>query len=267
MMSLVRLIAVVASSFPMLAYSQTSPEAFLGHKVGADRELADYHQIHAYFDKLASESRRVRVVDIGKSTLGEPMIMAVITSEKNMANLDRYREIAKRLSDPRGISPAEAKRLSQEGKVIVLITHGLHATEVSNSQASMETAYKLAVGDTPFDSAKVLDDVIVLLVPCANPDGLMMVADWYKKYVGTAFEGGPMPWLFHHYAGHDNNRDGVVDNLAETRDISKVLWHDWFPQIYDDPHQMSKTAARIMVPPFMEPADPNIHPLISAVSV
>ena len=262
MMNLVRLLLVIGSLLPRLAYSQTSPEAFLGHKVGADRELADYHQIHAYFDKLASESKRVSVVNIGKSTLGEPMIMAIVTSEKNMANLARYREIAKRLSDPRGLSPEEAKRLSQEGKVIVLITHGLHASEVGPAQAVMETAYKLAVGDTPFDSAKVLDDVIVLLVPCANPDGQLMVADWYKKYLGTPFEGGPMPWLFHHYAGHDNNRDGVLDNLAETRNIGKVLWHDWFPQIYDDPHQMSKTAARMFVPPFMEPADPNIHPLV-----
>ena len=262
MMKVVRLIMVIASCIPMLAHSQTSPEAFLGHKAGADRTLADYHQIRAYFTRLASESKRVSVVDIGKSTLGEPMIMAVVTSEKNMANLAHYREIAKRLSNPRGMTPEEAKRLSQEGKAIVLITHGLHATEVGPAQAAMDTAYRLAVGDTPFDSAKVLDDVIVLLVPVANPDGQMMVADWYKKYLGTPFEGGPMPWLFHHHAGHDNNRDGIMNNLVETRNVSKVLWQDWFPQIYDDPHQMSKTAARIFVPPFMEPADPNVHPLI-----
>jgi hypothetical protein len=261
-MNLVRLIVVVAAWAPILAHSQTSPEAFLGHKVGTDRQLADNHQIHAYFTRLDAESKRVAVVDIGKSTLGEPMIMAVVTSEKNMANLDRYREIAKRLSDPRGISEEEARRLSQEGKVIVLITHGLHATEVGPAQAAMETAYKLAVGDTPFDSAKVLDDVIVLLIPVANPDGQLIVADWYKKQLGKEFEGGPIPWLYHHYAGHDNNRDGIMNNLVETRNISKVLWHDWFPQIYDDPHQMSKTAARIFVPPFMEPADPNVHPLV-----
>jgi hypothetical protein len=126
----------------------------------------------------------------------------------------------------------------------------------------METAYRLAVGDTPFDSAKVLDDVIVLLVPVVNPDGLIMVADWYKKYLGTKYEGGDIPWLYHHYAGLDNNRDGILYNLPETRAVDKVLWHDWFPQIMDDPHQMGATAARIFIPPYMEPADPNVHPLV-----
>ncbi|MEJ1960306.1 MAG: M14 metallopeptidase family protein [Gammaproteobacteria bacterium] len=257
-----RLIAALVLLVPVLAQAQTSPEAFLGHKVGADRELADSRQINAYFTRLASESKRVSVVEIGKSTLGEPMLMAIVTSEKNMPQVDRYRAIAKRLSDPRGLSAEDARKLSQEGKVIVLITHGLHASEVGSSQASMETAYKLAVGDTPFDSAKVLDDVIVLLVPVANPDGLMMISDWYKKYLGTKYEGGDIPWLYHHYAGHDNNRDGILYNLSETRAIDKVLWHDWFPQIMDDPHQMGATAARIFVPPYMEPADPNVHPLV-----
>ena len=257
-----RLIVALASLAPALVQAQTSPAAFLGHEVGADRKLADSRKINAYFTKLAAESERVSVMEIGKSTLGEPMLMAVVTSEKNMPHVDRYRAISKRLSDPRGLSPEEAKKLSREGKAIVLITHGLHASEVGSSQASMETAYKLAVGDTPFDSAKVLDDVIVLLVPVANPDGLIMIADWYNKYLGTKYEGGYMPWLYHHYAGHDNNRDGIMHNLSETRAVNKVLWHDWFPQIMSDPHQMGATAARIFVPPFMEPADPHVHPLV-----
>ncbi|MEJ0085672.1 MAG: M14 metallopeptidase family protein [Pseudomonadota bacterium] len=257
-----RLIVALASLVSGLAQAQTSPEAFLGHKVGADRKLADTRQINAYFTKLAAESKRVSVVEIGKSTLGVPMLMAIVTSEKNMPNVDRYRAITKRLSDPRGLTAADARKLSQEGKVIVLITHGLHASEVGSSQASMETAYRLAVGDTPFDAAKVLDDVIVLLVPVANPDGLIMISDWYKKYLGTKYEGGDIPWLYHHYAGHDNNRDGIMYNLPETRAIDQVLWHDWFPQIMDDPHQMGATGARIFVPPYMEPADQNVHPLV-----
>ena len=256
-----RLIAALAL-IPVLSQAQTSPEAFLGHKVGADRQLADSRQINAYFTKLAAESERVSLVEIGKSTLGEPMLMAIVTSEKNMPQVDHYRAITKRLSDPRGLTDEDARKLSQEGKAIVLITHGLHASEVGSSQAAMETTYRLAVGDTPFDAARVLDDVIVLVVPVANPDGLIKISDWYKKYLGTKYEGGPIPWLYHHYAGHDNNRDGIMHNLPETRAISKVLWHDWYPQILSDPHQMGATAARIFVPPFMEPADPHVHPLV-----
>ena len=247
---------------PFSLEAQTSPEEFLGHRVGADRMLADYHQIRAYFEQLDEESGKVSVVNIGETTLGEPMIMAVITSENNMANLDRYREITRRLSDPRGVSPEEAERLSQEGKVIILITHGLHASEIGMSQGVMESAYRLATGNTPFDADEVLDEVIVLLIPVANPDGQLMITDWYREYLGTKYEGGPMPWLYHHYAGHDNNRDGIANNLVETRAVSSVIWHDWFPQIYNDPHQMGKDNARMFVPQFMDPADPNIHPLI-----
>ena len=247
---------------PLLLQAQISPEAFIGHQVGADRKLIDYHQIRAYFKELDEASDKVSVLTIGQTTLNEPMIMAVITSEANMANLDHYRQITKRLSDPRGLSPEEAKQLSRNGKTILLIQTGLHATEIAHSQHSVEFAYKLATGDTPFDADKVLDDVIVLLIPVANPDGQLMVTDWYRKNLGTKYEGGPLPWLYHHYAGHDNNRDGIANNLVETRAISKVLWHDWFPQIYNDPHQMGKYSARMFVPPFMDPADPNIHPLI-----
>ncbi len=258
----IRLVSVAILLLPFSLSAQTSPEVFLGHQVGADRTLVDYHQIRAYFERLDEESGKVSVLTIGETTLGEPMIMAVVTSEDNMANLDRYREIARRLSDPRDLAPEEARQLSQEGKVIVLITHGLHASEIGMSQAVLESAYRLATGDTPFDADEVLDDVIVLLIPVANPDGQLMITDWYRDHLGTKHEGGPMPWLYHHYAGHDNNRDGIANNLVETRAISRVLWHDWFPQIYDDPHQMGKDNARMFVPPFMDPSDPNIHPLI-----
>lgn len=258
----IELISFALLLLPLTLAAETSPETFLGHQVGADHKLADYHQIRAYFEKLDAESSKLSLVTIGQSTLGEPMIMAVITSEDNMANLDRYRQITKRLSDPRGLSSAEARRLSQEGKVIVLITHGLHASEIGTSQGVMESAYRLVTGDTPFDADEVLDEVIVLLIPVANPDGQLMITEWYEEQLGTKYEGGPMPWLYHHYAGHDNNRDGIANNLVETRAISSVLWHDWFPQIYNDPHQMGKVSARMFVPPFVEPADPNIHPLI-----
>ena len=242
--------------------AQTSPEEFLGHRVGADRKLADYNQIQAYFQKLDQESGKIKVLTIGKTTLNKPMIMAVITSERNMDNLDTYRQITKKLRDARDLSPDEARRLAKEGKVIVLITCTLHATEIGGSQESMELAYRLVTGDTPFDTDKVLDEVIVLIAPTINPDGQQMVTDWYRKNLGTKYEGGPMPWLYQHYAGHDNNRDWITFNLAETRAISKVLYHDWIPQVHDDKHQMGSTGARCFFPPFTDPPDPNVHPLL-----
>ncbi len=242
--------------------AQTSPEKFLGFQPGADRKLADYGQIQAYFQKLDLESERLKLLTIGQSTLNKPMIMAVITSAENMAQLEAYRAIVKRLRDDRALAPDEAYQLARKGKAILLITCSLHASEIAASQMSMELAYKLVTGDTPFDAAKVLQDVIVLLVPTSNPDGEQMVVDWYKKYVGTKYEGGPMPWIYHHYAGHDDNRDWFMFNLSETRAVSKVLYQDWLPQIHIDEHQMGSTGARLFVPPFMDPPIPNVQPLL-----
>ena len=247
---------------PSFLDAQTPPDEFLGHEVGADRRLADYTQIQAYFQKLDSESEKIRVLTIGKSTLGKPMIMAVISSEENMANLEKYTEITKKLRDARGLTPEDAKELARQGKAIVMITCSLHATEIAASQMAMELAYLLVTGKTPYDAEKALSDVIVLLSPTINPDGQQMVTDWYKKYVGTKYEGGSMPWLYHHYAGHDNNRDWFMFNLSETQAVTKVLYHDWIPQIHIDEHQMGSTRARLFVPPFMDPPVPTIHPLL-----
>lgn len=261
----VKTASIAACAFLFLLTSglvaQTSPEAFLGHRVGEDRKLADYSQITAYFQKLDQESPMLKVVEIGKSTLGKPIIMAVITAEENMARLDEYRDIARKLKTARGLSADQAKELAARGKAILLITCSLHATEIAASQMSMEFAYDLVTGKTPFDPG-FLKDVIVLLVPSHNPDGNVMVVDWYRKYVGTKYEGGNMPWLYHHYAGHDNNRDWFMFNLPETRAVTQVLYHDWFPHVHIDEHQMGSTGARLFVPPFMDPPLPNIHPLV-----
>ncbi len=157
---------------------------------------------------------------------------------------------------------AEAEKLAKEGKIIVLVTCSLHASEIAASQMSMELAYKLVTGDTPFDAAAVLRDVIFLLVPSINPDGNQMEVDWYRKFLGTKYEGGSMPWIYHHYAGHDDNRDWFMGNLAETRAVTKVLYHDWLPQIHLDEHQMGSEEARLFIPPFMNPPVPNVQPLV-----
>jgi hypothetical protein len=247
---------------PFILNAQTSPDDFLGFKVGADRKLADYNQIKAYFEKLDQESEKIKVLHIGQSTLEKPMIMAVITSKENMAELDTYKDIAKRLRDPRILSLEDAKKLSKQGKVILLITCNIHATEIAASQMSMELAHKLVTGDTPFEAEKILNEVIVLLAPTINPDGQMMVTDWYRKHVGTKYEGGRMPWLYHYYAGHDNNRDWFMFNLPESKAVTKVLYHDWLPQIHIDEHQMGSTEARLFIPPFMDPPVPNVQALL-----
>ncbi|MDI6844801.1 MAG: M14 family metallopeptidase [Candidatus Saccharicenans sp.] len=249
-------------SLSLAVLAQTPPEKFLGHRVGEDRKLADYNQIKAYFELLAKESPKIRVVSIGKTTLGKDMIMAIITDEENMKNLDRYREIARRLKDARGLSEEQARQLAREGKTILLITCSLHSTEIAASQMSMELAYDLITGKGFFDVNRALKEVILLLVPTINPDGHQMVVDWYRKYAGTKYEGSNMPWLYHPYAGHDNNRDFFMFNLAETRAVTRVLYHDWFPQIHIDEHQMGSNGARLFVPPFMDPPLPNVQPLL-----
>jgi hypothetical protein len=262
--SLKKISIVLAFVFVLSATlaAQTTPEQFLGFKVGADKKLADYSQIKAYFEKLATETPRMKLLTIGETTMKKPMILAVITSEENMAKLDTFRGIVKKLRDPRTLSPEEAKKLAQQGKAIVLVSCSLHSTEIGASQMSMELAYNLVTGKTPFDAKKVLSDVIVLLCPTHNPDGNQMVVDWYKKYLGTKFENGSMPYLYHYYAGHDNNRDWDFLNLAETKALTKVLYHDWLPQIALDEHQQGSNGGRLFIPPYMDPPLPNVHPLV-----
>ena len=258
------LLAVFLAAAALAA--QTPPDKFLGHRVGEDRKLADYTQIKAYFEKLDQESNRLKLFTIGESVLKKPIVMAAISTPENLAKLDRWKEITHKLRDPRVTSVDEARKLAREGKAIVLITCSLHATEIAASQMSMELAYDLVTGKTFFDAAKTLDDVVVLLVPSHNPDGNQMVVDWYEKYVGTQYEGGNMPWLYHHYAGHDNNRDWYMFNLPETRAVTKVLYHDWLPQIHVDEHQMGSNGARLFVPPFMDPPLRTSSPRSGAAS-
>lgn len=247
---------------PSFLSAQTPPDKFLGFRVGEDRKLADYNQIKAYFELLDKESPRLTVLNIGQTTLGKDMIMAVISSEDNLKNVDRYRQIARRLKEARGLTSGEARQLAKEGKAILLITCNIHSTEIAASQMAMELAYDLITGQGFFDVKEALNDVIVLLCPSINPDGQQMVVDWYRKYLGTEYEGSNMPWLYHHYAGHDNNRDFFMLNLAETRAVTRVLYHEWFPQIHIDEHQMGSNGARLFVPPFMDPPLPNIQPLL-----
>jgi Zinc carboxypeptidase len=237
-----------------------TPESYLGHPVGADRKLAGWKQITGYFQALDQSSDRVQVVEVGRSTLDRPIIMAVISSAKNLENAARYREISRRLADPRGLSDAEAEQLIAEGKTIVLVTCNIHSSEIGASQMAMEWAWQLATRDDP-EVRQWLDDVILLLMPSINPDGTDMIVDYYREYLGTEWEGGRLPWLYHHYAGHDNNRDWYMLNLVETRAVNHVLHHEWFPQAFLDEHQMGMTGPRIFVPPYVDPHTTLAHPM------
>ncbi len=238
-----------------------SPWRFLGFEVGADRTLADYRQIVSYFRALAAASPRVQIESLGKTTLGEDLIMAVISSEANMRNLPRIKAIAKQLSDPRGLSDAQIEALTNEGKAIVLVTCNIHSSEIASGQMAMEWAYALASADDP-ETARRLDNVVLLLVPSLNPDGQIMITDYYRKYVGTRYEGGRLPWLYHHYVGHDNNRDWYMLTQLETKGLNRAVYHEWFPQVWVDEHQMGSDGPRMFIPPFADPLDPTVNPLI-----
>lgn len=241
-----------------------SPEQHLGFRVGDDRKLADWEQVTSYFRKLAAaDPQRIRFEELGKSTLGKPFVALTITAAENMPKLARYLEIQQRLADPRGLSDAEAEQLIAEGKAVVLITCTVHSTEVASTQTAMEFVYKLLTEDTP-QHREILNNVIFLLIPSLNPDGQDMVVKWYRKYVGTPFEGTPPVELYHPYIGHDDNRDWYMFTQVESQLTVGKVQNVWHPQVVYDVHQMGPNAARIFVPPFLDPVDPNVDPLLVA---
>src|SRR5215471_18615374 len=239
----------------------TAPSEFLGFEVGADRKLADYRQIVTYLKALAASSDRVEIQNLGKTTQGEEMIMAVISSPENLHNKEKYKEIAHKLADPRGLTKEQIDALVAQGKTIFLLTCNIHSTEIGSSQMAMEWAYKLATAQDA-ETKRRLNDVIVLLLPSLNPDGQIMVTEWYRKYLGTKYEGGPMPYLYHHYVGHDNNRDWYMLTQAETRNVNRMVYHEWFPQFWLDEHQMGTNGPRIYIPPNADPVARLVNPLV-----
>ena len=251
------LLAPLAAS----AAAPPTPSEFLKKTIGADRTLADWGEIVSYFRALDAASDRVEVSTIGTSTRGEEMILAAISSPENLARKDRIREIARRLADPRGLSEADAKALVAEGKAVLLVTCAIHASEIASTQMAMEWAHALATAEDA-ETKRRLSEVVLLLVPSINPDGNRMEVDWYRKNLGTRWEGSRMPWLYHHYAGHDNNRDFTQLTQPETKAVNRVLYHAWFPQVFLDEHQMGANGPRMFVPPYADPLDPDIHPLV-----
>lgn len=262
MRRIVSLFAGVALAAVLSCAAPPDPSAFLGHPIGQDKTPVDWAQVTAYFLALEQNSDRVRVLEFGRSTEGRRMIAAIVSSAENLKRLGRYEEIQAKLSDPRITPESEAGKLIAEGKTIVLITCSVHSTEVASTLASMEFAWKLAAGATP-KLRQVLDNVIVFIAPSINPDGVDIVANWYKRTLGTPFEGTSPPELYQKYVGHDNNRDWYIFSQAETRAVVSRIHNVWHPQIVYDVHQMGPGAARIFVPPWMDPIDPNVDPVIA----
>jgi len=239
-----------------------SPQSVLGFAPGDDRKIADWSQIRDYFARLDKASDRVLVEQIGESSLKHPMIAAFISARENILALKKYKEIQRKLADPRTIATkSEYERLLASGKVIVAISCSIHSTEIIASQMSMQLAYDLSSA-TDTDTREILQNTILILIPSANPDGVDIVAEWYRKTLGTPFEGKEPPELYHHYAGHDDNRDWFMLNLKETKAITRLFWKEWFPEIVYDVHQQGSNGSRFFVPPFFDPPNPNIDPLL-----
>ncbi len=239
-----------------------SPQSVLGFNPGDDRTIADWKQITDYFTRLDKASDRVRVQTIGTSTLGRTMIVAFISAPENIRNLEKYKTIQARLGDPRkAVTDIERDQLIRDGKTVVAISCSIHSTEIVASQMSIQLAYNLASANDE-DTLTILHNTILILIPSPNPDGVDIVANYYRKTLGTTSEGRDPPELYHYYAGHDDNRDWFMLDLKETKAVTHLFWKEWFPEIVYDIHQQGSNGSRFFVPPFYDPPNPHIAPLL-----
>ncbi|MGB7070525.1 MAG: M14 family metallopeptidase [Pyrinomonadaceae bacterium] len=247
-----------------------APKDTLGFTPGDDRKLASWAQVVDYFKKLDAASDRMIFEEIYKSTMGAPFVYATISAPKNLKNLEKYKQINAKLADPRKIGGAgtllsargdsrkkAAQKLIAQGKTIVLITCGIHSTEVGSTLSSMLIAHRLASSNER-EIKKILENTIILLVPSLNPDGVDIVKNWYDKTRGTPYEGTEPPELYHKYVGHDNNRDWYAFTQVETQLTVDKIHNVWHPQIVHDIHQQGQNGARLFLPPYMQPVEPNV---------
>jgi hypothetical protein len=261
-----RLIAgllLVATAQAGFAQQQSlpTPEQFFGYRMGADRKLAGWEQLYAYYRKLDAASDRMQMVELGKSSEGRQFVAIFISSPQNLARLEQLRELNARLADPRGLPEAQAHQVVEQARSVIIQTFGLHSTEVASTQTAAEFVYD-SIAREDAEAARIRDNVINIVLPSINPDGTQMLADWYSKYVGTKYEGARPPSLYQLYAGHDNNRDGFALNLVESQHLGKLMYRDWVPQAYMDHHQQGVNGARLVIPPYAEPIRPDADPLV-----
>lgn len=233
-----------------------TPEAAIGFKMGADFHLITWPQVLEYCRAIDKGSDRVAIEELGASTEGRPFFVVVVSNEATIKDLPTYKRIQRDLSHPLD-DPSRHVATAAAGKPVVLITCSIHSSETASTHMALELLHDLAVGNDP-ETREVLDNTILLLVPSVNPDGVDKVAEWYERTKGKPWEGGGMPWLYHKYAGHDTNRDWFMLNLKETQLLTRLLYQDWYPTITYDVHQMGGKGARMFVPPFHDPINPNL---------
>jgi len=249
------------SPAPLRAQDIPSPEEFFGFRMGADRKLAHWDDMLEYYDLINERSDRVLVRDMGPSTQGNRFLSIFVSSPENLARLDELKRMNAVLQDPRGHSETEIDNAMENGKVVFVQTYGLHSSEVAASQAIVEIIYDMVTRDDQV-MRQILDNTVAIMVPCLNPDGEIMVTEWYNRWVGTEYEGASLPVLYHPYIGHDNNRDAFMTNTVESEYGAEILFREWVPQGYIDHHQMGSTTARMAIPPYAEPIRPEADPLV-----
>ncbi|KPJ94482.1 MAG: peptidase, partial [Gemmatimonas sp. SG8_17] len=254
-------VAVLLAAPTVTQAQLTTPEEFFGHEIGADYVLPNYQQLSGYWEILQRESDRMVLVDIGQTAEGRTQYMAIVTSPENHRNLARYREISERLARAEGLSDEQARGLAREGRAVVWIDGGLHASEVLGAQQLMETLWQMVSG-TDEETTRILDEVIILFVH-ANPDGHDLVADWYMRVPEpTQRSLSGLPRLYQKYVGHDNNRDSYASTQPETENMNRVLYHQWYPKIMYNHHQTGPLGTVMFAPPFRDPFNYNFDPLI-----
>jgi len=235
----------------------TTPIGFFGFEPGSDRNLFVYEKLIDYLKKLDAVSNRLKMLEIGKSPFGKPMYIAFFSTEENLNNLENLKEINKQLALNPDIAEAERQSMIKNGKVFVAMTLSMHSGEVAPSQSAPLIAYEYITTQDP-QMLEIFKNVVYMMVPCHNPDGMNMIVNHYNKYKGTKYEGSSMPGVYHKYVGHDNNRDFVTLTQSDTRAIARIFNLDWFPQVMVEKHQMGSRGPRYFVPPMHDPITENI---------
>ena len=245
----------------LLAAQVPSPKEQFGFNIGDDYRLANYDQLTDYWKKLAAASPRMKLVSMGKTAEGRDQWMMIVSSPENLAKLDRYRTISARLARAEGLTDEQAHALAAEGKTVVWIDGGLHASEVLGSHQLIEHLWQMASRNDP-ETLRILNDVIQLVVH-ANPDGMQLVANWYMRLADTLRRStGGLPRLYQKYVGHDNNRDFYMNAMPESENISRVMYREWYPQIMYNHHQAGPAGSIMFAPPFRDPHNYFFDPIV-----